>query len=65
MGNLQEAVGKLVQMGKETSSDVGKLRIAINSLKKESVSSMNKLMCQVDSLQKGADSSQNQLVVTV
>lgn len=62
---LQESVGKILQMHKDTSTYVGKLRILMDGLKQEGVSTMNKMIKQVDSLKKGAKSSNNKLVVSV
>ncbi|KAH0773445.1 hypothetical protein KY290_010582 [Solanum tuberosum] len=62
---LNNAAKKVFRLQKDTTTDVGKLRIAMTGIKQEGISTVNKFIKQVDSLKSGVSSSNNDLVVTV
>ncbi|KAG5608959.1 hypothetical protein H5410_020240 [Solanum commersonii] len=62
---MQECLNKILQHSKDTSTDVGKIKLAVEDFKKEGVKTVNRLIKQVDSIKAGADSSHNELVVSV
>lgn len=65
MHAMQDTIGKVLQLSKDTRTNVGKLHIAMDGVKLEDVRSFNKLLEQIDSLKIGADSSNNDLTVSV
>ncbi|KAG5595927.1 hypothetical protein H5410_037159 [Solanum commersonii] len=62
---LHDAVEMVFRLQKDTSSDVGKLHIAMIGIKHEGISTVNKLIQQAGSLKSGVSSSNNELVVSV
>ncbi|KAH0746129.1 hypothetical protein KY285_007786 [Solanum tuberosum] len=52
-------------LGKDTTTDVGKLRIAMTGIKNEGIYTVNKLIRHVDSLKGGVSSFNNDLAVLV
>ncbi|KAG5611897.1 hypothetical protein H5410_023178 [Solanum commersonii] len=62
---MQECLNKILQHSKDTSTDVGKIKLAVEDLKKEGVRTVNRLIKQVDSIKAGVDSSHNELAVSV
>uniref|UniRef100_M0ZUX8 Uncharacterized protein n=1 Tax=Solanum tuberosum TaxID=4113 RepID=M0ZUX8_SOLTU len=62
---LHDVVEKIFRVQKDTTTDVGKLRIAMTGIKQEGISTVNKLIRQVDFLKAGVSSSNNDLAVTV
>ncbi|KAH0650273.1 hypothetical protein KY284_030185 [Solanum tuberosum] len=60
---LQEA--ELIKLHKDSSTDVGKLRLEIEGLKKQAIRSINTILKEVNSIKTGADSAHNKLAVTV
>uniref|UniRef100_M1DVC2 Uncharacterized protein n=1 Tax=Solanum tuberosum TaxID=4113 RepID=M1DVC2_SOLTU len=62
---LCDAVEKVFCLQNDTSTDMGKLRIAMTGIKQEGISTFNELIKQVDSLKSGVSSSNNDLAVTV
>jgi len=62
---LHDVVEKVFLLQKDTTTDVGKLRIAMTGIKQEGISTVNKLIRQVDFLKSGVSSSNNDLAVTV
>ncbi|KAG5611587.1 hypothetical protein H5410_022868, partial [Solanum commersonii] len=63
--SLHDAVEKVFRLQKDTSTNVGKLRISMTGIKQESISTINKLIRQVDSLKNGVDSSNNEPAISV
>lgn len=61
---MQESAGKILQLSKDTNTDVGKLHISMDGLKR-GVQTVNNLIKQVDSFKTGANSSQTTLAVSV
>ncbi|KAG5619627.1 hypothetical protein H5410_004845 [Solanum commersonii] len=55
---LQDTLGKVLQLHKDSSTDVGKLRL-------EAIRSVNTILKEVNSIKTGADSVHNELDVTV
>ncbi|KAG5595055.1 hypothetical protein H5410_036287 [Solanum commersonii] len=62
---LQDTFGKVFQLHKDSSIDVGKLRLEIEGLKKQAIRSINTILKEVNSIKTGADSAHNELAVTV
>jgi len=62
---IQDCLNKNLQHSKDTSTDVRKIKLAIEDLKKEGVKTVNRLIKQVNSIKAGADSSHNELAVSV
>lgn len=62
---LQDTLGKVLQLHKDSSTDVGKLRLEVEGLKKEAIRSVNTILKEVNSIKMGADSAHNELAVTV
>ena len=60
---LISTTNRLVRLNKETNIDVGKLHLALTSLKKNGISTVNQLMKQVDSMKSGVISSETKLVL--
>ncbi|KAH0712306.1 hypothetical protein KY289_008265 [Solanum tuberosum] len=62
---LHDAVEKVFRLQKDTTTDVGKLRIAMTRIKQEGISTVNKFTHQVDSLKGGFSFSNNDFAVSV
>uniref|UniRef100_M1DZD0 Uncharacterized protein n=1 Tax=Solanum tuberosum TaxID=4113 RepID=M1DZD0_SOLTU len=62
---LQDVVEKVFHIQKDTSIDVGKLCIAMTSIKHEGISTVNRLIKQVDSFKGGVSSSNTDLAISV
>ncbi|KAH0693504.1 hypothetical protein KY285_020601 [Solanum tuberosum] len=62
---LHDAVEKVFRLQKDTSTDVGKLRVSMTGIKQEGISTVSKLIRQVDSFKNGVDSSNNELAISV
>ncbi|KAK4718095.1 hypothetical protein R3W88_016433 [Solanum pinnatisectum] len=62
---LHDAVEKVFRQQKDTSTNMGKLRIAMTKIKQEGITTFSKLIQQIDSLKSGVSSSNNNLAVTV
>lgn len=65
MQHKQEKMDKVLHQPKDTGTNVGKVRISMDSIHQQERIKTNKLINQVDSLDHGANSSQNELVVTI
>uniref|UniRef100_M1DWK4 Uncharacterized protein n=1 Tax=Solanum tuberosum TaxID=4113 RepID=M1DWK4_SOLTU len=65
MQNTQEKMDKILQLPKDTGTNVGKLRISMDSIHQQEGIKTNKLINRVDSLNHGASSSQTELAVTI
>ncbi|KAH0665500.1 hypothetical protein KY290_027732 [Solanum tuberosum] len=50
---------------KDSSTDVGKLRLEVGGLKKDVIRSVNKILKEVNSIKIGADSAHNELAISV
>ncbi|KAG5585339.1 hypothetical protein H5410_045773 [Solanum commersonii] len=61
---LLSTTERLVCLNKDTSTDVGKLHLAMSRLKHDGISTVHKVMKQVDSIKSGVSSSNTDLVVT-
>lgn len=61
---LHDAVEKVFRLQKDTSTDVGKIRIAMKGIKHKGIATGNKLIRKVDSLKSGVDSSNNELAIS-
>uniref|UniRef100_M1DDU3 Uncharacterized protein n=1 Tax=Solanum tuberosum TaxID=4113 RepID=M1DDU3_SOLTU len=62
---LLDVVEKVFRLQKDTSTNVGKLRIAITGIKDEGISTVHRLIKQVGSLKSGVSSFNNDFAVTV
>lgn len=62
---LQDTLGKVLQLHKDSSTDVGKLRLEVEGLKKEAIRSVITILKEVNSIKFGVDSAYNELAVTV
>lgn len=62
---MQKTLKKILQLSKDSSTDLGKLRIEVEHLKTEGVHSVNKLIQQVKSFSAGVNASNNELAVSV
>ncbi|KAL3352283.1 hypothetical protein AABB24_020367 [Solanum stoloniferum] len=62
---LHDVVEKVFRLQKDTSTDVGKLRITMTGIKQGGIPTFNKLIKQVDSLNSGVVSSNNDLAISV
>ncbi|KAG5580481.1 hypothetical protein H5410_051108 [Solanum commersonii] len=62
---LKTRIMKVFRLQKDTSTDIGKLRIAMTWIKQEGITTVNKLIRQVDSLKCRVDSSNNELAIFV
>ncbi|KAH0745873.1 hypothetical protein KY285_007530 [Solanum tuberosum] len=62
---LQDTLGKVLQLHKDSNIDVGKLRLEVEGLKKEAICSVNTILKEVNSIKTGADLAHNELDVTV
>ncbi|KAH0773405.1 hypothetical protein KY290_010542 [Solanum tuberosum] len=62
---LHDVVEKVFRLQKDTSTVIGKLRIAMIGIKQEGIATINKLIRQVNSLKGGVDSSNNELAISV
>ncbi|KAH0752137.1 hypothetical protein KY285_005285 [Solanum tuberosum] len=60
---LQDTLGRVLQLHKDSSTDVGKLRLEVGGLKKDVIRSVNTILKKVNSIKTGADSAHNKLVV--
>lgn len=66
MQHMQEKMDKILQLSKDTGTDVGKLQISMDSIQQQGIKTVNKLINRVvDSLNHGAGSSQIDLAVTI
>ncbi|KAH0738097.1 hypothetical protein KY290_036802 [Solanum tuberosum] len=65
LDTLQDVVENVFCIQKDTSTNVGKLRIAMTGIKQEGIFMVNRLIKQVDSLKGGVRSSNNDLAVSV
>lgn len=65
MQHMKEKLDKVLQLLKDTSTDVEKLRISMDSIQQEGIKTVNKLINRVDTLNHGAGSSQTDLAVTI
>lgn len=63
MQGLPDIIEKVLQLSKDTSTEVGKLRLDADGLKREGISTVNKLIKQVGSMNVGVNSSNNLLAV--
>uniref|UniRef100_M1DTN1 Uncharacterized protein n=1 Tax=Solanum tuberosum TaxID=4113 RepID=M1DTN1_SOLTU len=63
--DLQDVVEMVFCIEKDTSTDVGKLRIAMTGIKHEGISMVNQLIKQVDSLKGEVSSSNTEPVISV
>ncbi|KAK4728754.1 hypothetical protein R3W88_021742 [Solanum pinnatisectum] len=59
---LQDTHGKVLQLHKDSSTDV---RLEVEGLKKQAIRSVNTILKEVNSIKTGADSAHNELAVTV
>lgn len=57
---LHDAVRKVFELKKETSTYIAKLQISMIRNKQEGISTVNKLIRQVDSLKTGVNSSNDE-----
>ncbi|KAH0723716.1 hypothetical protein KY289_006760 [Solanum tuberosum] len=62
---LQDTLGRVLQLHKDSSTDVGKLRLEVGGLKKDVIRSVNTILKKVNSIKTGADSAHNKLVVSM
>uniref|UniRef100_M1DZ15 Uncharacterized protein n=1 Tax=Solanum tuberosum TaxID=4113 RepID=M1DZ15_SOLTU len=62
---LHDAVEKVFRLQKDTSTVIGKLRIAMTGIKQKGIAMVNKLIRQADSLKGGVDFSNNELAISV
>lgn len=58
-------MSKILQLRKDTSTEVGKMHLYLDGLKQEGVKIFNKLFKQVDSINSKANSSHKELVILV
>ncbi|KAH0719077.1 hypothetical protein KY290_012743 [Solanum tuberosum] len=58
---LQDTIGKVLQLHKDSSTDVGKLRLEVEGLKKQAIRYVNTILKEVNSIKTGADSAHNEL----
>lgn len=65
MQHTQEKMDKILQLPKDTGTNVGKLRISMDSIHQQEGIKTNKLINRVDCLNHGASSSQTELAVTI
>ena len=62
---LHDSVENVFRLQIDSSTDIGKLPIAMTGIKQEGISTLNRLIKKVESLKRGVNSSNNDLVVTV
>ncbi|KAG5631596.1 hypothetical protein H5410_003313 [Solanum commersonii] len=62
---IQDTLGMVLQLHKDSSIDVGKLRLNVRGLKKDDIRSVNKILKEVNSNKTGLDSAHNELAISV
>ncbi|KAL3324405.1 hypothetical protein AABB24_038519 [Solanum stoloniferum] len=62
---LHDTLGMVLQLHKDSSTDVGKLCPEVGELKKDVIRSVNTILKEVNSIKTGADSAHNELVVSM
>lgn len=65
MQDMQKTLTIILQLSKDSNTDIRKLYLNIDEIKKEGVQSVQRLIKQVDSMNSGVYSSNNDLVITV
>lgn len=62
---IQESNSKILQLGKDTCTDVGKVRMTIDGFKKEGIRQFTKLFSHMESLKTKTNSSNNDLAISI
>lgn len=60
---LHDTLGRVLQLHKDSSTDVWKLRLVVGGLKKNSISSINTILKKVNFIKNRADSVHNELAM--
>ncbi|KAH0712803.1 hypothetical protein KY290_008378 [Solanum tuberosum] len=62
---IQDTLGGVLQLHKDSSTDVGKLRLELGGLKKDVIRSVNTILKELNSIKTGVDSAHSKLAISV
>uniref|UniRef100_M1DBF2 Uncharacterized protein n=1 Tax=Solanum tuberosum TaxID=4113 RepID=M1DBF2_SOLTU len=62
---IQDTLGRVLQLHKDSSTDVGKLRLEVERLKKDVIRSVNTILKEINSIKIGADFAHSELAISV
>ncbi|KAG5577878.1 hypothetical protein H5410_058012 [Solanum commersonii] len=62
---IQDTLGRVLQLHKDSSTNVGKLRLEVGGLKKDAIRSVNTILKEDNSIKTGADYAHSKLAISV